>query len=129
MRPLKRMLKYSGVNVIILPLNIATAWILTQLGSGYMLATISGFALHCIIGFFINREWTFHKTEVKTGRGLAKSLLVGTGSFCIMILSTMYCIEFLNFSFLKARLCAALVTDFFGYVMNSIITFGLRPFR
>ncbi len=122
-------MKYISVNTLLLPLNLALAWMLTELGLHYLLATLAGFTLHVTISFFINRGWTFKKPETQTRNGLFRAALVEVGTIVIVLCVTAGFVELAHTSFLTARIYATLLAGVWSYIMDSLFTFQVKPFK
>ena len=126
---LKRILKYGSVNLVLLPLNILIAWILTHLGMHYLLATAIGFTVQITLAFLINRRWTFEKMSITVTSGLARSMVVEATALMVVIVTTWIGVEYLSLSFVSARIAAVVVAGVWCYILDSLFTFKTHPFR
>ena len=123
MRPLRRMLTYGSVNLILLPLNLATAWALTEIGVQYLVATAVGFMVHVVLEFFINRRWTFERLDLKTIPGLVRALCVQVSALIVVPLSTKFGVELAHLDFVYARGSAVVTSAVWCYVLDHLFTF------
>ena len=127
--PLRRIIKYSTVNGIVLPLNLGIAWGLTLLGLNYLVATAVGYTVQITLAFFVNRHWTFAKPEVETLTGLMRAGIVEASAFIIVLATTYLCVAALHLPFIWARIAAVIAAGIWCYLMDSIFTFRVKPFR
>ena len=129
MRPLWRLLTYGSVNLFLLPLNLGMAWVLTELGVQYLVATASGFGLHLVLEFFINRRWTFQRLDLKAAPGLARALCVQLSALVVVLLTTQAGVEIGGLDFIYARCLAVIVVGIWCYVLDSLFTFRVKLLR
>jgi len=127
--PKVRILLYGGVNVIALAPNLLTAWLLTEWGMQYLLATICGYVVHIAGAFVLNHTWTFKHSNASRGKAVARTTLVHIGSFTIVMLVTPLCVEVFGTSFIVARLTASVYAGIWDYLLDSHFTFEVHPFR
>ena len=126
MHPLRRILTYGSVNLILLPLNLAIAWALTKIGIQYLVATTAGFVVHLTLEFFINRRWTFQRSDLKAFPGLARALCVQLGALIVVLITTKIGVETVHLDFVYARGLAVITSGIWCYVLDHIFTFRVR---
>lgn len=126
MRSVRQILKYSGVNAVLLPLNLSIAWALTEIGLHYLAATVAGFAVQITIAFFINRAWTFRRPEVRAVGGITRASIVEIGAILVVLATTTLAVEFFGATFLWARLIAVATSGIWCYVLDSRYTFRAK---
>ena len=85
--------------------------------------------MDAFLAFFVNRKWTFNTPEVATGSGLFRTYLVGAGSLFIVFATTAGGVEYLNWSFVWARLLAVAAAGTWDYIMDWMFTFKTKPFH
>ncbi len=123
---IQRFLKYSSVNAVLLPLNLTTAWTLTAMGIHYLLATIVGFGVQIFLAFFINRNWTFKRPDIRAGTGLLKASLVEISAILVVLVTTWFWVETVGLEFLTARVIAVGVVGVWCFLLDSLFTFQVR---
>lgn len=126
MHPLRRLLAYSSVSLVLLPLNLAIAWALTRVGVNYLLATAAGFGVHVTLEFFINRYWTFNHSDIKAMSGFARALCVRLSALGVVLLTTKIGVETMGLDFAYARGVAVVVSAAWCYILDHIFTFRVR---
>lgn len=127
MKPLYRLLKYGGVNAVLLPFNFALALGLEAGGVHYLIANACGFAVQAFPAFLINRRWTFTTSSVTTKTGLARTAFVMSVAFVIVEVTTAAGVEVFGLRFLWARVLAVVAVGIWDYAADSYYTFGVRP--
>jgi putative flippase GtrA len=129
MRPLKRMLAYGSVNAVLLPLNLAIAWALTEIGVQYLLATIAGFIVHLTLEFFINRRWTFQRLDLAALSGLTRALCVQLSALVVVVMTTWVGVEMIEVDFVYSRGLAVVTAGVWCYGLDCLFTFRVQMFR
>lgn len=118
-----------SVNLLILPLNIGIAWMLTKAGLHYLFATATGVGLQLVLTFFISRRWTFDRSEIKAKSGLLRTTMVELVSMTNILFITAIGVELFKLEFTLARISAMTIAGILGYVLDSFFTFRTSPFR
>jgi putative flippase GtrA len=113
----------------VLPLNIGVAGLLTYAGLHYLFATTFGIGVQLVLTFFINRRFTFAKTEIGAHGGLFRTVLVELTSTTNILILTATAVEVLHFEFTTARISAMCIAGILGYILDSFFTFRTSPFK
>jgi putative flippase GtrA len=123
---LKRLARYTSVNIVCLPVNIGLAWLLTESGMHYVTATVMGYAAHVLLAFLLNFVWTFDQPVIHATKSIMYLAVIHSASFLIVIAVTAICVELIMLSFITARIIAMVIAGLWDYTLDSLFTFKPR---
>ena len=129
MHKVNTLFRYLGVSALLLPFNLGTAWFIQSLGGDYLLATAAGIVIQVTGTFFLNRKFTFNRSDIGVKTGLSKVYLIESVSLTIALSVVALLVEVFSWDFIHARLCAVLVICTYDYLVSSIFIFKTNPFK
>ena len=126
----RRVLSFTVLNMLLVPVNVLVGWILYRYGSmHYLLAALSGYALQVILGFFLQRRLIFNQRHTPAFEGLLRAVLVECVSVCVMLATTWLFVEYLVFGYIAGRSFSMLCVGVWDYCAHAYITFRTSPFK
>jgi putative flippase GtrA len=125
-----RFASFVSVNAVLVCLNLAIAWLCTDvLTLHYMWGASAGYGIQVVLGFFIQRDHIFRRSDITTTHGLIRACLVECISVGVMIGTTLVFVEWFSMWHIYARMCSMLCVGAWDYVAHSYFTFRTHPFR
>ncbi|MCI0576894.1 MAG: bifunctional glycosyltransferase family 2/GtrA family protein [Chloroflexi bacterium] len=74
---LRQFTRFIATGILTNVVNYATFWALLRLlGVHYVISSVTGFLAGFVVGFWVNRQWTFEAAAGKRGRQLARFFIV-----------------------------------------------------
>lgn len=107
--------------------DFITTIVLVELVSvGFSLAMIAGALSGAGTNFIINRYWSFNAARQPTGKQGIRYALVWTGSLILNIAGTFALVQFLQLSYVTAKLIVALMVGWgFNYILQKKFVFAI----
>ncbi len=125
---LMRMIRFAGINLVLMPTNVAFATFLTYLGMNYLLATFFGLVLQVVLAFFWLRKVVFKRLDLHAAPGITRAFMVESIGFMIVLAVVYVCVESFGWTFLPSRIVSVLCVALWDYTMHSFFTFKTWPF-
>ena len=120
--------RFLATGTLCVALNVLIITLLTEgLGLHYLLSTSVCFVLVTLVGFCLNRVWTFRKRGKEARRDLTRYVVVTITQFLVSLLGCGICVEMLHIPY---PLTLLLLSGLFApatYLLHRRWSFGLRP--
>lgn len=115
----REIIKFSIVGALCLTFNVAILWILTdKFAVEEMMATIIGFFFSNLLGFFLNKYFTFKVTNTNIWKEIYKYYAVMTSSFIANLFLMFILVKLLNIWIVYASLMIAIIFYIYNYLMH-----------
>lgn len=115
----REIIKFSIVGALCLSFNVAILWILTdKFTVEEMIATIIGFFFSNLLGFFLNKYFTFKVTNTSIWKEIYKYYAVMTSSFIANLFLMFILVKLLNIWIVYASLMVAIIFYVYNYLMH-----------
>lgn len=115
----KEIIKFTLVGGLCLTFNIFILWFLTdKFAVEEMMATIIGFFFSNLVGFFLNKYFTFKVTNTNIFKEIYKYYAVMTSSFIANLLAMFILVKILNIWIVYASLMVAIIFYIYNYLMH-----------
>ncbi|BAQ60075.1 hypothetical protein GM3708_481 [Geminocystis sp. NIES-3708] len=115
----KEIIKFTLVGALCLTFNVFILWFLTdKFAVEEMMATIIGFFFSNLLGFFLNKYFTFKVTNTNIFKEIYKYYAVMTSSFIANLLAMFIFVKILNIWIVYASLMVAIVFYIYNYLMH-----------
>jgi putative flippase GtrA len=115
----REIIKFSIVGALCLTFNISILWILTdKFAVEEMIATIIGFFFSNLLGFFLNKYFTFKATNTNIWKEIYKYYAVMTSSFIANLFLMFILVKLLNIWIVYASLMIGIIFYIYNYLMH-----------
>ncbi len=115
----REIVKFSVVGALCLTFNVVILWILTdKFAVEEMMATIIGFFFSNLLGFFLNKYFTFKVTNTSILKEIYKYYTVMTSSFIANLILMFVLVKILNIWIVYASLLVAIIFYIYNYLMH-----------
>lgn len=115
----REIIKFSIVGALCLTFNIGILWILTdKFAVEEMMATIIGFFFSNLLGFFLNKYFTFKVTNTNIWKEIYKYYAVMASSFIANLFLMFILVKLLNIWIVYASLMIAIIFYIYNYLMH-----------
>ncbi|WP_066119763.1 GtrA family protein [Geminocystis sp. NIES-3709] len=115
----KQIIKFSAVGGLCLTFNLAILWILTDYFKVEDLtATIIGFFLSNLLGFLLNKYFTFKVTNTNIFKEIYKYYAVMTSSFIANLMLMFILVKILHIWVIYASLIVSVIFYVYNYLMH-----------
>jgi putative flippase GtrA len=115
----REIIKFSVVGALCLTFNVVILWILTdKFAVEEMMATIIGFFFSNLLGFFLNKYFTFKVTNTSIFKEIYKYYTVMTSSFIANLILMFVLVKILNIWIVYASLLVAIIFYIYNYLMH-----------
>lgn len=115
----REIIKFSIVGALCLTFNVTILWILTdKFTVEEMMATIIGFFFSNLLGFFLNKYFTFKVTNTNIWKEIYKYYAVMTSSFLANLVLMFILVKLLDIWIVYASLMVAIIFYVYNYLMH-----------
>lgn len=115
----KQIIKFTGVGGLCLSFNLLILWILTDyFAVEDLTATIIGFFLSNLLGFFLNKYFTFKVTNTNIFKEIYKYYAVMTSSFIANLMIMFILVKIFKIWVIYASLIVSVIFYIYNYVMH-----------
>jgi putative flippase GtrA len=115
----KQIIKFSAVGGLCLTFNLLILWILTDyFAVEDLIATIIGFFFSNLLGFFLNKYFTFKVTNTNIFKEIYKYYAVMTSSFIANLVIMFILVKIFKIWVIYASLIVSVIFYIYNYLMH-----------
>ncbi|MFO7612038.1 MAG: GtrA family protein [Clostridia bacterium] len=117
------MVRYGAVGLVNTGVTAAVIFLLKLTGIHYVFYTLAGYAVGICVSFFLNRRFTFRKTEKKAAGQVIKFISVTVSLLLLTQLLQYLLIDVSGFSETAGVIAGMVFYTGTGYILNRIFVF------